>query len=117
MRRVETNARLSGRQVSANTIVYPKIPMARQPKAFAKGPGVTSTSAWTTQVVGSGGYHHVAAEGDPSDAAADVFGCGGELVLDRVSPLLEVLPAFVVDGDGDAGANEAAQLEIGRAHV
>jgi hypothetical protein len=32
------NVRLSGMQVSANTIVYPKIPIARQPRAFVKGP-------------------------------------------------------------------------------
>jgi hypothetical protein len=38
MRRAETNVRLSGMQVSANTIVYPKIPIARQPRAFVKGP-------------------------------------------------------------------------------
>jgi hypothetical protein len=38
MRRAETNVRLSGTHVNANTIVCPTIPIARQPRAFANGP-------------------------------------------------------------------------------
>src|SRR6266550_131356 len=50
-------------------------------------------------------------EGQPSDLPAYVFRRPRELTLDRFSSLLEVLPALVVDGDGNARSDEATQLD------
>ena len=44
-------------------------------------------------------------------------GARGELALDRLAPLLEVLPALVVDRDDDPRADQAAQLDgVARGH-
>src|SRR6266480_6706748 len=51
-------------------------------------------------------------EGQPSDLPAYVFRRPRELTLDRFSSLLEVLPALVVDGDGNARSDEATQLDL-----
>jgi hypothetical protein len=45
------------------------------------------------------------ADGQPVEAPADVGWCPRECVLDGISPLVEVGPALVVDGDGGAGAD------------
>ena len=51
------------------------------------------------------------ADGQPLEAPADVGWRLLELLFDGTSPLAEVGPAFVVDGDGGAGADPAAQLD------
>jgi len=52
-----------------------------------------------------------------SVAAADAGGRAGEFVLEGVAALVEVVPAFVVDGIGGAGAQQAAQAHgLGGGH-
>ena len=50
------------------------------------------------------------ADRQPANAPGDIRG-GRELALEGVAPLLEVGPALVVDRDGDAGADEPAELD------
>src|SRR2546423_13812519 len=66
--------------------------------------------SFKTSAVASGGQLYLDADGQPADGSADVLRRSRKLRLDRFSALTKVLPAFVVDWDGGARANEAAQL-------
>src|SRR6266511_1826480 len=56
------------------------------------------------------GEFHLDAERQPTNTSAYVFWRTRELALDRLSALLEVLPALVMDGDGGARVDQSAQL-------
>jgi transcriptional regulator GlxA family with amidase domain len=49
-----------------------------------------------------------ATRSQPEEAATDVLRSARELAFDRVAPLPEMPPALVVDGDGEARAEDAA---------